>query len=212
MGFLWSVREGGHTSWESRLIELREYQSRYGHCNVPKCYPPNPSLGYWVNEQRFQYRRLIKGKSSYMTQTKINHLNSIGFIWTLRESKRPWAEWLDELQRYRAEHGNVDVPLKYEKNIPLGAFVNNQRSEYRKLKKGYGNSSMTTEKISDLESLGFQWSVRESRTPWETRLSELKEYRKEFGNCDVPNSWPENQPLSYWVSKQRQVSSCFWIV
>ena len=147
-----------------------------------------------------------------MTQTKINHLNSIGFIWTLRESKRPWAEWLDELQRYIAEHGNVDVPLKYEKNIPLGAFVNNQRSEYRKLKKGYGNSSMTTEKISDLESLGFQWSVRESRTPWETRLSELKEYRKEFGNCDVPNNWPENQPLSYWVSKQRQVGSCFWIV
>ena len=25
-----------------------------------------------------------------------------------------------------------------------------------------------------------------------------------YGNCDVPNSWPENQPLSYWVSKQRQ--------
>ena len=50
VGFLWSVREGGHTSWEVRLGELREYKRVYGHCNVPKLYRENPSLGYWVNE------------------------------------------------------------------------------------------------------------------------------------------------------------------
>ena len=65
---------------------------------------------------------------------------------------------------------------------------------------------MSEEKIRDLEGLGFQWSVRDSRTPWATRLAELKDYYEKHGDCDVPNDWPENQALSFWVAKQRQVS------
>lgn len=205
IGFLWSVREGGHTSWDTRYLELREYQMQNGHCNVPKLYKPNPSLGYWVNEQRFQYRRMVNNKPSYMTEAKVAHLNALGFVWSLRESKKPWDDWLTELREYKKIHGHVDVPLKYEKNIPLGAFVNNQRSEYRKLHKGEP-SSMTPSKIKDLEEMGFHWSVRESRTPWTTRLKELKEFKKEFGHVNVPKNWKVNPNLSYWVDKQRQVS------
>lgn len=53
VGFTWSVREGGHTAWDIRLMELKEYRDKMGNCNVPKIYPANPSLGYWVNEVRF---------------------------------------------------------------------------------------------------------------------------------------------------------------
>lgn len=53
VGFTWSVREGGHTAWDTRLMELREYKRKNGHCNVPKIYRENPSLGYWVNEVRW---------------------------------------------------------------------------------------------------------------------------------------------------------------
>jgi len=201
--FTWSVREGGHASWESRLDELRGYKKTCGHTNVPKNYPPNPSLGYWVNEQRFQYRRWIRGKTSYMNPTKMAHLNSINFKWTLRESKRPWEEWMKELKKYEAEHGHVNVPLKYEKNVPLGSFVNNQRSEYRRMRQGKP-SSMTETKVQELEGIGFLWNVRDARTPWHVRLEELKEYKKKHGDCDVPNNWLDNQPLSSWVSKQRQ--------
>ena len=178
VAFVWSIREGGHASWESRLNDLKDYLDQYGHTNVPKNYPPNPSLGYWVNEQRFQYRRMIKGKSSYMNENKVAQLNAINFKWSLRESKRPWQEWLEELRQYKAEHGNVNVPLKYDRNIPLGSFVNNQRSEYRRYKSGSGRTSMTEAKVRDLERIGFMWNVRDSRTPWAVRLGELKEYKK----------------------------------
>lgn len=140
-----------------------------------------------------------------MNEIKIAHLNALGFIWTLRESKKPWEDWLRELQKYKSVHGHLDVPLKYDKNLGLGAFVNNQRSEYRKLKRGE-TSSMTEEKIRDLEALGFKWSVRDSRTPWNSRLKELKSYKERFGNLNVPRDWEENAGLSYWVEKQRQVS------
>lgn len=107
-----------------------------------------------------------------------------------------------ELEEYKKIHGNVDVPLKYEKNMPLGAFVNNQRSEYRKLRKGEP-SSMTDSKIRQLEGMGFHWSVRETRTPWTSRLKELKAYKDEFGDVNVPRNWKENPGLSYWVEKVR---------
>lgn len=139
-----------------------------------------------------------------MTEGKVAHLNALGFVWTLRESKKPWQDWLNELREYKSLHGHVDVPLKYEKNLPLGAFVNNQRSEYRKLHKGE-TSSMTSDKIRDLEELGFHWSVRESRTPWTARLNELKAYKEEFGTVNVPRNWRGNPSLSYWMEKQRQV-------
>ena len=159
VGFTWSVREGGHASWESRLGELRRYLHSHGHTNVPKNHPPNPSLGYWVNEQRFQYRRWIRGKNSYMNETKMAHLNSIDFKWTLRESKRPWEEWMGQLRLYGSEHGHLNVPLKYERNVPLGSFVNNQRSEYQRMRTGKP-SSMTKERVDELEGMGFLWNVR----------------------------------------------------
>ena len=122
-----------------------------------------------------------------MTQSKVLRMGALNFKWSLRESKRPWREWIEELRGYKLEHGHVNVPLKYERNVPLGSFVNNQRSEYRRYVKNKndgggdgknGNGSMTEERIKELEDLGFMWSVRDGRTPWSVRLEELREYKK----------------------------------
>jgi hypothetical protein len=154
------------------LLDLQAYHRAHGQSNVPKNYPPNPSLGYWVNEQRFQYKRFSMGKSSYMNTTKIKELNALNFQWTLRAGKRSWWEWMEELRLYKSEHGHVNVQHKNESNLSLGSFANNQRSKYRlyqseKSKEGSGSgkvwgggSAMTEEKIRDLEDLGFVWSVR----------------------------------------------------
>lgn len=188
VNFVWSVRGGGHASWGSRLRDLEAYHRVHGHTNVPKNYPPNPPLGYWVNEQRFQYKRLEMGKSSYMNPQKIEKLNALNFKWSLRVSNRSWEEWMCELRKYKEEHGHVNVPLKYEPNMALGSFVNNQRTRYRLYqseKRGEGGQeqnrhslSMTEDKIRDLEELGFVWNVRDGKTAWSTRFEELREYRK----------------------------------
>lgn len=171
VNFVWSVRAGGQTSWEIRFLELQAFHRLHGHANVPKSYPPNPPLGYWVNEQRSQYKSHRMGKSSYMNYNKIEKLNSLNFTWSMRNSKRSWEEWMVELKRYKDEHGHVNVPLKYEPNLSLGSFVNNQRTKYRlyqsekKSKDGEGDgrsghNTMTEEMIRDLEDLGFVWNLR----------------------------------------------------
>jgi hypothetical protein len=52
-----------------------------------------------------------------------------------------------------------------------------------------------------LESLGFEWGSHVAA--WEDRLSELADYRKIHGHCNVPKRYIENIQMGYWVSKQR---------
>ncbi len=146
IGFVWSVREGGHTSWDDRLDELIVYQREHGNTLVPKKYPPNPPLGYWVNEQRFQYQRYIHGKSSTMNKERQERLNSIHFTWSVRDAPREFPEWITLLKEYKSQWGNCIVPLKYEQDASLGTFVNNARTQYKKFQSGLP-SNMTQEKM-----------------------------------------------------------------
>jgi hypothetical protein len=54
-----------------------------------------------------------------------------------------------------------------------------------------------------LESLGFEWGGFACNFAWEDLLSELADYRKIHGNCNVPQSYCENAKLSKWVATQR---------
>jgi hypothetical protein len=56
-----------------------------------------------------------------------------------------------------------------------------------------------------LEALGFEWQLKpmSPAKTWVERFQELTDFRKRFGHADVPGTWPENQPLSEWVRRQR---------
>jgi hypothetical protein len=62
---------------------------------------------------------------------------------------------------------------------------------------------MTLPRIQALESLGFEWGSRGATYTWEDRLSELADYCKLHGNCNVHKSYSENAKLGRWVSNQR---------
>jgi hypothetical protein len=52
-----------------------------------------------------------------------------------------------------------------------------------------------------LETLAFEWDSRGAA--WKHRLSELAEYRKTYGNCNVPYNYGETTKLHVWVMTQR---------
>jgi hypothetical protein len=52
-----------------------------------------------------------------------------------------------------------------------------------------------------LDELGFDWEPINSL--WEKMFVELKRYKDEHGDCNVPKVWRENQKLATWVSTQR---------
>jgi hypothetical protein len=60
---------------------------------------------------------------------------------------------------------------------------------------------LITFRSQEFESLGFEWDSHSAA--WEGRLSELADYRKIHGECNVPQHYIENTLLGYWVRTQR---------
>jgi len=180
VNFVWSTtQKGGNASWEDRFNELKDYLHHHGHTNVPKKHPPNPPLGFWVNEQRFQHRKMMKGKSSYMTEYRANLLNSLNFKWELKESPKTWDESIEELRQYKATYGHVNVETD-DKYSSLVSFVNNQRDDYRRYVNGNKTIKyMTEDRIKVLQDLGISWNLGGSKSGWSDRFEEMKEYKRQ---------------------------------
>jgi hypothetical protein len=78
------------------------------------------------------------GDSSGMRLEKFKEIN---------EGK--WNGKFEELKRFKQVHGHCNIPLKF--NIPLGIWVSNQRSKYRK-------RELSEERVEKLKSIGFEWN------------------------------------------------------
>jgi hypothetical protein len=182
MGFDWDPFK---TVWETRFAELKAYQEKHGHCRFPV---ENSVLGKWVSHQRDDY------KTNKLSAERIRRLEEISFEWD--PSTTLWDTRLAELKAYRKQHGHCDVPLRWAGNPGLGNWVISQR-----VKRG----SLSEERIRRLEEIGFEWAQREKETQllWDTRFAELRAYRKQHGDCNVPKRWEENPTLGQWVSNQR---------
>jgi hypothetical protein len=196
LGFEWGIRA---VAWDDCLSELAEYRKIHGHCNVPRKYGENAKLATWVAKQRTNYRLHLEGKTSHMTTVRIQELESLGFEWDSQGAA--WEDRLSELAVYRKIYGNCNVPHSYSENTKLGKWVANQRCQYRLQLEGK-TSHMTTYRIQELESLCFEWDSY--GVLWEVRLSELADYRKEHGHCNVPQRYSENPKLGQWAGTQRR--------
>jgi hypothetical protein len=189
--------------WEERLSELADYRKIHGHCNVPQRCSENAKLGKWVANQRSRYILHLKGKTTPITLHRIEALESLGFEWGSRGANCPWEDRLSELADYRKVHGHCNVPQKCSENAKLGTWVATQRQQYSLHRKGE-TSRITLPRIQALERLGFEWKPSIIRgTAWEDRLSELADYRKMHGHCNVPKKYSQNVKLATWVKNQR---------
>jgi hypothetical protein len=184
LGFIWDTLE---TSWEQMFKTLVQYKNKHGHCNVPSPNSENSQLGVWVNTQRLTKR---KGK---LNEERVERLNQIGLIWEPKEAF--WEEMFTALVEYKQIHGNCKVPNQYDKNQQLGQWVQHQRQAKKK-------GELSKERIERLNSLGFLWSPLDEQ--WEENFVALVEYKKVYGNCNVPARWDKNPVLGMWVHHQRQ--------
>lgn len=157
LGFCFEVFPNApREDWSVRYRELCEYKEKNGNANVPAIYGENSALGIWVKNQRMDYKRFRQGQKHHITTDRIQMLNDIDFVWNL---DTPWEQRLEELLAYKKEHGDCHVPQTFKGNRSLAIWVKNMRAEYRKYEVG-NVSLLTDERIEELESMGFKWSLR----------------------------------------------------
>lgn len=143
--------------WSEKFEELCEYRQKMGHCLVPHTYGENLPLARWVKRQRYQFKLMVEGKQSTMTEDRVKDLEDIGFIWDSQGAA--WAERLNELAAFRKVYMHCNVPSNYSENSQLATWVKCQRRQY-KLHAEAKRSNMTPLRIKELENLGFEWELR----------------------------------------------------
>ena len=108
-----------------------------------------------------------------------------------------WLHNFQELLEYKKEYGHCNVPSTHD-DKSLASWVHRQRTQYKK-------SELSEERIARLNVIGFSWYVSTISTDdmWFNRFEHLKQYKSKNGDCNVPATYEENQPLANWVRRQR---------
>jgi hypothetical protein len=185
LGFVWEPLE---LVWRLRLLELREYREKHGHCRVPNRSEENQELATWVREKR--HRRAL----GLLAAERVAQLDEVGFEW------QPWdSDWharLQELRAFREEHGHCLVPQRFKENEALGNWVKHQRLHAR------GEGRLSDEQVRLLEAEGFVWEPREAA--WQMKLGDLKRFKAKTGHCRVAPGCKGAAPgLRSWMAAQR---------
>jgi len=127
-------------------------------------------------------------------------LNGIGFEW--QPYSQQGQEMFDALRKYHAEHDHCRVPANWPKNPKLARWVATQRA-----RKAEGK--LSEDRIAKLNALGFSWQVNAgaglpSHEAWETMFNQLEQFHAKHMHARVPQKYPENRKLAWWVSTQRR--------
>jgi superfamily II DNA or RNA helicase len=176
-------------NWDERFGELKAFGAHFGHLDVPAKWLKNSCLGMWVSNQRAQR------KQGLLRADRVARLDETNFVWDVIDTM--WHRMFVALQTYKAEHGNCEVPQGWRDNIGLGTWVARQRVLHR-------IGKLSPERRTKLEGVGFAWEFADADTLWDKMFEALLDYKREYGNCNVPDKWPENRKLSGWVGNQRQ--------
>jgi DNA-binding transcriptional regulator YiaG len=190
IGFTWSI-DLRHP-WEQRFKELEAFKRKHGHCNVPRSYPLNQQVAYWVDKLRSSKR---KGK---LDKTTIRRLDELGFCWSLlhrRFHRRDLDELVAILTAFKERHGHCNLIAAHE---GLDLDLVDWLKDVRKSKK---QGRLDPRYIRQLERLGFVWRPKEQNR--QEMYSALLDYRKRYGDCRVPSQWPKNRRLASWVERMR---------
>ncbi|CAJ1941097.1 unnamed protein product [Cylindrotheca closterium] len=123
-----------------------------------------------------------------------------------RHQDNRWVEHYQALLRYKSKHGNCHVPQNYQEDPGLARWARRQRHQY-KLKRQNLKSSMSTERQVMLEQAGFVADPQ--MDSWEIRRQDLEEYKRKYGDCNVPARYTENPALATWVKRQRRAYKRF---
>jgi Helicase associated domain len=151
IGFCWdasfkkmSLEDEG---WWTCLERLKTYNS--AHTRLPV------GLSAFLREQRNEYWMLRHGQVSKLDAAKAAVLSAWDSDWWKTSRERQWDLRCQELEDYRTEHGDCCVPISHS-NRKLANWVSNVRKQH-KLRNSGSHSTLTKEKIDQLNSIGFVW-------------------------------------------------------
>lgn len=191
LGIRWNHRL--EAAWEKGFASAQKYRTEHGDLLVPVRYRDKNdfALGEWIVYNRQRY---LGGN---LTQNRIERLEAIGMVWST--SNDLWEQNYAAATQYYLEHGDLEVPIKYEtpSGFGLGVWLGAQRAAHKA-------GELPQEQVERLDALGMDWTNRNDRK-WMSLYDVAAAYYHEHGNLNVPSEYvtPDGVLLGKWVVRQR---------
>lgn len=191
LGIRWNHRL--EAAWEKGFASAQKYRTEHGDLLVPVRYRDKNdfALGEWIVYNRQRY---LGGN---LTQNRIERLEAIGMVWST--SNDLWEQNYAAATQYYLEHGDLEVPIKYEtpSGFGLGVWLGAQRAAHKA-------GELPQEQVERLDALGMYWTNRNDRK-WMSLYDVAAAYYHEHGSLNVPSEYvtPDGVLLGKWVARQR---------
>ena len=191
LGIRWNHRL--EAAWEKGFASAQKYRTEHGDLLVPVRYRDKNdfALGEWIVYNRQRY---LGGN---LPQNRIERLEAIGMVWST--SNDLWEQNYAAATQYYLEHGDLEVPIKYEtpSGFGLGVWLGAQRAAHKA-------GELPQEQVERLDALGMDWTNRNDRK-WMSLYDVAAAYYHEHGNLNVPSEYvtPDGVLLGKWVARQR---------
>lgn len=191
LGIRWNHRL--EAAWEKGFASAQKYRTEHGDLLVPVRYRDKNdfALGEWIVYNRQRY---LGGN---LTQNRIERLEAIGMVWST--SNDLWEQNYAAATQYYLEHGDLEVPIKYEtpSGFGLGVWLGVQRAAHKA-------GELPQEQVERLDALGMDWTNRNDRK-WMSLYDVAAAYYHEHGSLNVPSEYvtPDGVLLGKWVARQR---------
>ncbi|MEO5377988.1 MAG: helicase associated domain-containing protein [Magnetococcus sp. DMHC-6] len=184
VGFVWDLAAA---HWEEMFTLLQQFKLRHGHALIGDPFPENPELGVWAANNRKE-----KSKESF-DPDRVTRLDSVGFVWDLKEAA--WEEMFHALEQFIHRYGHGKIPEYLPENPELALWVRKNR----KLKL---SAALLPQHEERLQAVGFCWDLEQAA--WEEMLEALEQFRAQHDHCEVPSRYPANPSLAEWVARLRK--------
>ncbi len=182
--------------WEVYYQEAEAFYKKEGHLEVKKRYVTEGglNLGSWVQTQRRVYAGTVAGN---LSTEQIRRLDAIGMRWKDKRTEQ-LEKGIAALTLYVSQNGHGDTGSDYvtKDGFALGKWLCNMRFLHRK-------GALEEKAASKLEKAGMIWDV--SRYRWEEYCKAAEEYKKQFGDLDIPCCYvtEDGKKLGVWLNNQK---------
>jgi hypothetical protein len=194
-----SPEQFARVRWEERLSQLQGFKERHGHCNVPRGWHENPSLSYWVINQRYKLR---KGE---LSADRVQRLQESGISWAspsdrIESREKAWTRMYRKIAQLKDAQGHSDAAAGTPPNRKVARWLANQRYLMR-------TGTLPADRRRKLEALGMLWNVERGRSrardeAWDRMYSEAKQFEKRHAQDGPMGKRTMPPKLARWIAYQ----------
>ena len=196
------ITEDYLSKWNNMFLKMELFHKENEHCTVPSSYKDRTLYGWYIKQK-------LLFKAGILPKEHLKKLKTINFYFEDAHKlhwDRKWLDSYNQLLEFYKKTGDSNIKRYKDNTHPLFYISNWVALERGK----YKNGKLKDWQIEKLENIGFIWEMTGVRSQnnedgWFDKLALLEQYKIEFGDCNISQTFKEEKYLGLgkWLNEQR---------